>query len=377
MRMGKLIYLLILSGCLLMLAGCAAPESHATSTPPIATTLAPSPSNTPTFIPSVTPTSLPPFFADWQASAHADGDALAFRYWDDAAPAQIPPPCAKCHSSVGLLDYLGADGSLPGIVDAPVEPGPGIDCITCHNGVAETLDSVIMPSGVRLTGLGTDSICLECHQGLASGSVLELAFKSLAPNGISPALEFISAHYLPAGAVVYGSEASGGYEYPGRVYAGRFRHSPGFGACTSCHDAHELRVKIETCAACHPGIESPEDLQTKLRISTIDYDGDGLTTEGLAREVETLRFKLLDAIQAYATWTGNHLIYRAGQDPYFFNAAGEAYRAWTPVLMKAAYNFHFATMDPGAFSHNPKYITQLLYDSIEGVGGSITGLVRP
>ena len=33
--------------------------------------------------------------------------------------------------------------------------------------------------------------------------------------------------------------------------------------------------------------------------------------------------------------------------------------------------------DPGAYAHNPTYILQVLYDSIEDVGGDVTSLVRP
>jgi hypothetical protein len=377
MGMGKLTYLLILSGLLLMPAGCAAPEELATPTPLVASSPDPSPASTPTIVPSITPTSPPPFYTAWQASPHANPDALAFRFWDDAEPALIPTACARCHSTAGYLDYLGADGSTPGVVDAPAEPGLVIECFVCHNDATKNLDSVSMPSGAELTGLGTDALCVQCHQGLASGLSLKLALKSLAPNGISPALEFLSIHDAPAGAVLFGSEASGGYEYPGHAYAGRFSHSPGFNACTDCHDAHGLEVKIETCVECHPGITTLEDIRTKLRLSTIDYDGDGLTSEGVALEIETLRANLLDAIQAYAAKAGSPLVYRPGQDPHFFNETGEVYSSWTPVLLEAAYNYHLATMDPGAYSHNPRYILQLLYDSIEGVGGSVVGLIRP
>ena len=31
------------------------------------------------------------------------------------------------------------------------------------------------------------------------------------------------------------------------------------------------------------------------------------------------------------------------------------YKAWTPRLLRAAYNYQFVTKDPGAFAHNPTY----------------------
>ena len=87
---------------------------------------------------------------------------------------------------------------------------------------------------------------------------------------------------------------------------------------------------------------------------------------------------LLGAIQAYATEVaGTPSSTTADTYPYFFidtNANGaadgeeangdNAYKAWTPRLLKAAYNYQVSVKDPGAFAHGGKYIIQLLYDSI-------------
>ncbi|MFZ2098403.1 MAG: hypothetical protein WAV05_17360 [Anaerolineales bacterium] len=45
--------------------------------------------------------------------------------------------------------------------------------------------------------------------------------------------------------------------------------------------------------------------------------------------------------------------------------------------MKATYNYQMSVKDPGAFAHNAKYILQILYDSIQDVGGDVTNLTRP
>ena len=54
-----------------------------------------------------------PYLAEWQGSGHADVAGEPFRHWDDAAenPDGVPTTCAKCHTSAGSQDYLGADGS--------------------------------------------------------------------------------------------------------------------------------------------------------------------------------------------------------------------------------------------------------------------------
>ncbi len=77
-------------------------------------------------------------------------------------------------------------------------------------------------------------------------------------------------------------------------------------------------------------------------------------------------------------------------NPYFFidgNANGvvdpeeanraNGYATWTPRLLRAAYNYQWVQKDPGAFTHNGKYILQVLYDSIADVGGTVTTLTRP
>jgi hypothetical protein len=114
-------------------------------------------------------------------------------------------------------------------------------------------------------------------------------------------------------------------------------------------------------------------------MDSTDYDGDGDTTEGIAGEIETMMETLYAAIQDYGTGTEgvSAVEYDAHSYPYYFDDAGERYATWTPALLRAAYNYQYAQKDPGAFAHNPKYLMQALYDSIEGVGGDVSGMTRP
>ena len=56
---------------------------------------------------------------------------------------------------------------------------------------------------------------------------------------------------------------------------------------------------------------------------------------------------------------------------------GNRYTTWTPRLLKAAYNYQYATKDPGNFAHNGQYILQVLYDSLVDMGGDTGGMTRP
>ncbi len=121
-----------------------------------------------------------------------------------------------------------------------------------------------------------------------------------------------------------------------------------------------------------------------------DWDGDGDVTEGVSGEMATFAEKLYAAIQAYANSPGHADRLRSlspirtscvDADGDGVADTGEngpvGYNAWTPTLLKAAYNYQYYQKDPGAFAHNAKYVMQFLYDSIEAVGGDTAGLTRP
>jgi len=98
------------------------------------------------------------------------------------------------------------------------------------------------------------------------------------------------------------------------------------------------------------------------------------------------------AIQQDATEVAEtDIVYNPQQHPYFFidaNGDGEIdagdserFNAWTPRLLRAAYNYQYSTKDPGAFAHNGLYIIQVLYDTLADLGQEVTvemeDMVRP
>jgi len=323
-----------------------------------------------------------PFEAQWKSSGHADAAAEAFVHWDEDDPAVVSESCAKCHSSYGYQDFLGADGSEVGVVNQAAALGSTVDCAACHNDATQTLTSVVLPSGVEITGLGDEARCMQCHQGRASklsvdGKIEEAGLTDM--DAVSEDLSFTNIHYFAAAATQFGSQAMGGYQYEGKSYDPKFAHVDGVDTCVDCHDSHTLEVKIETCVECHTDVTSVEDLKdVRTMGSKVDYDGDGDTEEGVYYEIEGLRDVLYQAMQRYsAEITGSTIGYESHSYPYFFTDADgngvidedeairdNSYAGWTGRLTKAAYNFQVAMKDPGAFAHGGKYIIQLLYDSI-------------
>ena len=321
-----------------------------------------------------------PFLAMWEGSGHNDADAEAFRHWDGDDPAVVPAACATCHVGTGFMDFVGADGSAAGSVDADHDPATTITCTTCHNDATLALDAVTMPSGAVLTGLGGEARCMTCHQGRSSKSSIDGALEEagVGDDEVSEDLGFINIHYYAAAATKYGTEAQGGYEYDGNSYDAFFTHAEGYETCVECHDSHSLELKIDECATCHVGVTTAEDLRNiRMPGSLVDYDGDGDMAEGIYYEIEGAVATLYAAMQTYAMEVaGTGIAYDSHAYPYFFadldgdGVAGEGeanygnqYAAWTPRLLKAAYNYQVALKDPGGYAHGGKYVLQLLTDS--------------
>jgi len=331
-----------------------------------------------------------PFQDMWVNSAHADKAAEAFNHWNEADPAEVPADCARCHSTPGYQDFVGADGSAVGSVDKNSPIGTVIECVACHNAGTVLLTSVTFPSGAEITGLGPEARCMVCHQGRASKVQIDSALDEL---GITENLDtptdglgFINIHYFAAAATMYGTETKGGYEYDGKAYDAKNDHVAGYDTCVGCHNSHTLIPKVDECKACHQNVNGLEDVKDiRMQGSLVDYDGDGDTSEGIAYEIEGLESMLLQAIQAYASEVaGTAITYDQATYPYFFidtngdgqtsadeAISGNAYASWTGRLIKAAYNYQTAIKDPGNFVHGGKYIIELLYDSIEDLNSAL------
>ena len=381
--------LLVLS-IAVILSGCAAPEAPAplecpevecpscpTCPEPVA---CPEPEACPEY-----ESILPGIEAAWAGSGHADAEAEAFRHWDEEDPAVVSTSCGKCHSTAGSLDFYGVDGTEAGTVEgeSPALENMGIQCAACHNQATAAKDSVVMPSGLEITGLGSEARCMECHQGRHSLTSLNASITEAAgvedaweadPDAVYDELGFSNVHYYPAAATKYGTLAKGGGEYAGKAYDGNFAHVEQFDTCIECHSSHTLEVQGEGCVECHGEGEFQD---YRMLSSAVDYDGDGDIEEGISYEISGLAEILLAEIEAYAAANSDLVeIAYIGNYPYWGAANEGEELLWTPRLARAAYNYQLAIKDPGNFAHGGKYTIQLVYDSIEDLGGYISLLNR-
>lgn len=358
-----------------------------------------------------------PYYSSWVNSGHNDVASEPFRHWDGEDPAEVPTACARCHSTAGYQDFLGADGSEAGKVDAavPAANAQGIQCVACHNPVASTLNSVAFPGFETdeegnpvpyvVEGFGDASRCLVCHQGRESKASVDAQIVRFAVEDVDAVVApikddqgndvrfgFRNIHYFAAAATLYGTEVKGGYEYEGKLYDAKHDHVEGYDTCIGCHDPHTLKVKVEQCATCHgEGVTTEGGLKDirEPEASAWDYDGDGNVEEGMYYEIEGLQAALLAEVKTYAAdKAGTGITYDPATYPYFLaDADGDGvadqgengvvgYSTWTARLLKAAYNYQVSLKDPGAFAHGNKYIVQLLYDSIEDLGGDVSKFTR-
>ena len=311
----------------------------------------------------------------------------AFVHWDADDPAQIPENCAKCHSTPGYIDFLGADGSEAGVVNAPAAIGSTVECAACHNDVTVHKTSVVFPSGIEITDLGDESRCMECHQGRESTVSVDAAIEKVgltdSPDEVSADLGFRNVHYFAAAATQYGTEAKGGYEYDGNSYDAKFYHVDGFNTCNTCHDPHTLEINLVACQTCHTDVTAVEDFATvRMAGSEADYDGDGDLEEGVVEEiagVQEILFSSYPDLCHRSGWrdrlpTTRPPIPTSSPMPTTtarLTRVRRNYATWTPRLLRAAYNYQVANKDPGQFAHNGKYIIQLMYDSTADLNTAI------
>jgi hypothetical protein len=190
----------------------------------------------------------------WMASPHGDRKSEAFVHWNEDGA--VPEDCATCHSGPGLLDFLGADGSMAGKVDAPAPIESPVDCVACHNQAASNLEQITFPSGEIMTEASPSAICMVCHQGRASSDSVNARSQAVRMTQ-SMAISDSSTCTTRSAATMFGGTVRGGYQYEGKTYAEKFAHVPDFNTCTTCHDPHTTKVvAVDQCVACHKGAET-------------------------------------------------------------------------------------------------------------------------
>lgn len=323
---------------------------------------------------------------------HFDGSSEAWRHWD--GDGEVPSGCARCHSATGLAEFLetGANAEAAHLAN-------GMLCTTCHTTppAVRRAGAIKFPSGEEVDLGDNSNLCLACHQGRAAKSTVDAAIaRSAGPYS------FTNIHYFPAAATFFGFDVHGGYEYPGKVYAGQNpypNHQGKFDTCVKCHmgtmgadpnNGHNVSSPNPAdCVGCHGqdiSQPNPSGNPDHFTFSGIrpgnmpDFDADGNVAESLQAEIMGLETALYAQIQVFGLAIGDPVVYDSGSYPYWFKDtngngikdAGETgqYR-FTANMLKAAYNYQMSHKEPCGYIHNPRYVAQLLVDSIGDLGGNV------
>lgn len=273
--------------------------------------------------------------------------------------------CTTCHA-VNLDNdphKTGADYE-PGSFPLRVPSGDGDQARIEKSSAVGTSD------GTAVADYGVGNACVWCHK-----SRKDVTNYIDACSGPGDACNRITSGYWgPHGgphADIFTGE--GGYEFSGKTY-GNSTHQGLEKGCVSCHmhpvdsnagiGDHSFYPQLESCtvSGCHSAASTP------------DFDvagGQTSMTAGMQRLRETL-FEL-----GYVEGDLNDSA--MSEDHASTVAKGDA---GGPQLLTAAhagamYNYFILSRGAAGGIHNPRYVKQLTYDSIEALGGDLTGLTRP
>jgi hypothetical protein len=363
-------------------------------------------------------------------SGHFDTSAEAYRHWDEDTDHLVDPSCARCHSAEGFLfrAKYGIDQTIPATLSS------GMTCETCHetaanfsplNGTPATryiaevtfphpstatstqIADVTIENGTEGTAADDSSyLCMTCHQGRQS----TLTVDAFDPGSMTSTFtkSFRNVHYLPAGGTLYGNRAAVAYQYTAKTYAPPWNHGIAYSGsypqpvseqaqCAFCHmqdgsHSFEPLVTAECTTLCHVDNPTIDNMTPAFRPED-DWDNNPATKP--KAEVDVFAARLYAAIQAYCAAAADSMTPPAGasytaylgtQYPYWFKDtnkngvvdAGEtSSMKFDSKSLRASYNYQFYQKEPGAWAHHNAYIVQVLYDSIEDLGGDLTGLTRP
>jgi hypothetical protein len=342
---------------------------------------------------------------------------------DQTIPAQLTSgmTCETCHATgANFSPFTGTPARR--YVASVTFPVPATATST-------QISNVQIMNGTEGTDAQDDSyLCMTCHQGRESTLTVNAANSSPVTTFT---LSFRNVHYLSAGATLYGNRAAVAYQYSscvggandglsciansgcpggtctGKTYAPPWNHGTIYtGAypqpsnrrarCSFCHmqsGSHSFDAQFTTeCTDCH-GVGVTLDNITPAFRPEDNWDGDP-TTKPKA-EVAGIAARLYAAIKAYCAAAADagsppsgasYCAYNGAAYPYWYkdtNRNGAVDSDETTAMkfdsksLRAAYNYQYYQKEPGAWAHNNAYIVQILFDSIQDLGGDVTGLTRP
>ncbi|MEI9947509.1 MAG: hypothetical protein WDO74_00615 [Pseudomonadota bacterium] len=271
--------------------------------------------------------------------------------------------CNTCHDAIAHDPHIAGVDYVPG--SFPLRAPVGDD----DYAVVERSSAVGTSDGSQAGNYRAGNACIWCHKSRKDVTNYVLAgTNSITSTTWGP-------HEGPQ-ADVYSGAGKGAYEYIPKAYRNS-SHTNFSTGCVQCHmppiaenlgiGNHSFYPQLSACQNCHAGTTSfdvsggqslvKSELQTlRVKLNSLSL----LTRDGLnplsSSDLSDQDFALDESLPASAVPARP-----AVQGPF----AG------------ALYNYFLIARGSGFGVHNPTYVKQVLYDSIEAIGGDLTGLIRP
>lgn len=265
--------------------------------------------------------------------------------------------CTTCHDASAENDpHLTGEDYEPGSFPLRVPAGEDDEAII------ERSSEVGESDGTGSGNYGVGNSCMWCHKSRKDVT------NYIGASEINISSVHWGPHEGPHADIFTGK---GGYEYAGKSY-GNSSHANLDKGCVDCHmpsnDAiggigdHSFYAQIETCHDCHQDTPTFDVIGGQTKVAN-----------GLQRLRETLNgLELL-------TRDGTNVLDEAQLEEQsdFGHDEPLPQMAIPADVAGALYNYLIVARGSALGVHNPRYVGQLIYDSIEAAGGDLSGITRP
>lgn len=326
-----------------------------------------------------------PRMEEWGKSAHGGHilevkeEDLNAKVTEEVAPAWVHydfkqenrQDCQRCHTSTGFKNFANDPENYNPANNTFLLAGQQKEllyCWACHR-VEDGSFALRNPGKLEKTvpydepadrisavpDLGEANLCMACHIGRSSGAVIESAEDIKGKH-----FGVFNSHYLSAGGIIFSLSP---YEFNGREYADFNPHKSIDGLCVACHMSnsdHTFEVLDENgvpkaydnlCKNCHGNKDSLVKVIEEEKAgyeATLDYIEQLLADKGIYYDITAYPY------------------FYPSPNPQDGRGPPNAFTDWPDKeTLGSAYNLNLFRHEPGAYAHNPTYVKQILYDTID------------
>jgi hypothetical protein len=271
--------------------------------------------------------------------------------------------CSTCHDTSPENDpHLTGEVWTPGSFPLRVPTGSSDGAIIEKSSALGTSD------GTEARSYGSGNACIWCHKSRKDVTNYVLATTSVTSTNWGP-------HNGPHSDIYTGE---GGYEYTGKTY-GNGTHTGFSKGCVQCHMPaistnlgvanHSFYPQLTSCG-CH------NNNQTNPPTPPPDFNVNGGQTK-VKNNLQKLRKALNDLGLLTRDGTAILTDEELADEDFTLDHARPQASGVPQARAGALYNYFLVARGSALGVHNPKYVGQLVYDSIEATAGDLTDVVRP